>query len=63
VTNFFRYESKNDYENILVHNMYLGTYNFSEELLNITATKKIMRMTKEYFLNGVVHGNIVLKMA
>ena len=63
VTNFFKYESKNDYETVFVDNQYLGTYSLQEEILNITATKKMMRLTKDYFINGVIKGNIVLKMA
>ncbi len=63
VTNFFKYESKNDYETIIVNNLHVGTYNFSEEFLNIMVTKKMMMMTKDYFINGVIKGNIVLKMA
>jgi len=63
VNNFFKYESKNDYETILVNNEHLGTYNFADELMNITATKKLMNMTQKYFIDGVINGNIVLKMA
>lgn len=63
VTNFFKYESKNDYETILVNNEHLGTYNFADEFMNITATKKMMRLTQKYFVDGVVAGTIILKMA
>ncbi len=62
VTNFFKYESKNDYETISVHNEFIGTYDLNEELLNITATKKMMRMTQKYFIDGVLNSTIVLKM-
>lgn len=61
VTNFFKYESKNEYETILVNNELIGTYDLAEELMNITATKKMMRMSKQYFVDGVVEGTIVLK--